>query len=161
MKAAIQKRKKSKPTKSKFVSHSHTLAGYAISRPAFETLAASLKPSTILPLLNQKGCLDTSREVFMAAMWDIGYEIPEPIMLHVPSVQWREEDKNDFFATVQDVFFPLHRLKPHERIEEGEQDKKILAHFADRIAAAGGKFDPCSARFIMKPFNSLGIPVFD
>jgi hypothetical protein len=80
-------------------------------------------------------------------------------VLHVPSVQWREEDKNDFFATVQDVFFPLHRLKPHERIEEGEQDKKILAHFADRIAAAGGKFDPGSARFIMKPFNSLGIPV--
>jgi hypothetical protein len=81
MKTAIQEGKKSKPTKSKFISHSHTLAGYAISRPAFETLAASLKPSTILPLLNQKGCLEASSEVFMGAMWGIGYEIPEPISM--------------------------------------------------------------------------------
>jgi hypothetical protein len=70
-------------------------------------------------------------------------------VLHCPSPeQW--QDAQDYHATVVACFFPLHRLSRNESIDERERDKKSLAHFAARIADAGGVFDTDEARFMIK-----------
>jgi hypothetical protein len=71
---------------------------------------------------------------------------------HCPSPeQWH--DAEDYHATVV-ACFPLHRLSRNESIDERERDRKFLAHFAARIADAGGIFDTDEARFMIKLLNA-------
>jgi hypothetical protein len=52
-------------------SRGYNLAGYALSRAAFENLAPSLNPSAIVPLLGQKHRLRKSKSVFISAVFRI------------------------------------------------------------------------------------------